>query len=598
MALKYSTIVSIIYFCVNIVFLIGLGVYVYKIGAHEKLKSKSYLKDLWNQRKIFAPLIIHFYDTATDIGVIYNWAELANDEKKTDFESVDMKTFLWCGVAFLIVYRVGLLGMALAQWFSNEGEWYYLFLVLLDLYIFVIVYESFNKAQGIISKNAEKRAINKKKKHEKAIQKHLEHAIEAGTITKDQAQRIQFGLQEVVEIEPAETQMIVQLMESVTESMPQIVLQSVFLIRSQNDPLLKESGANFGLIMFSVLASLFSISNKYVWMDKEFVEERSQSLKPRERFPDCIQYWYLVRVAWRFCNLLAKFVVFTLIWTVLGGVWLPIWIGLLFIIWGIIILVNTYDSDEVIPAIASAVLFSVITIVAIWMSDRGAWWLHVGKWIETSVAFTLITIFGTIKFDCSICHNAETRMIFGNGVNTYILMYWVFGVSAHIVEAVLYSILYFGNIIKNDIGNNNIYHDRWSVTFGEENDENDDEAFKHLIEDHKTQRITGVRVWESMEGVEFQVNGVWMGKNGKHDDKLGYQELILKTEEYINRITIDDDLEYVEFGTNNAETSISSGIQPDEMTTFSSIGFKLVDCKGRSSDKKVTQLQFLWHKID
>ncbi len=61
MALKYSTIVSIVYFCVNVVFVIGLGVYVYKNGAHDKLKSKSYFKDLWNQRKIFAPLIIHFY---------------------------------------------------------------------------------------------------------------------------------------------------------------------------------------------------------------------------------------------------------------------------------------------------------------------------------------------------------------------------------------------------------------------------------------------------------------------------------------------------------------------------------------------------------
>eukprot|EP01084_Bolivina_argentea_P168985 292957_1 len=100
MALQYSTIVSIVYFAVNIIFMLGLAFYVHKKGNH-KVTSKSYFKDIWNQKKIFYPLIIHFYDTATDIGVIYNWAELAKDEKTMNYESVDMKTFFWCGITFL-----------------------------------------------------------------------------------------------------------------------------------------------------------------------------------------------------------------------------------------------------------------------------------------------------------------------------------------------------------------------------------------------------------------------------------------------------------------------------------------------------------------
>eukprot|EP01084_Bolivina_argentea_P199633 341572_1 len=104
MALKYSTIVSIIYFSANIIFMFALAFYVYKTGNHS-LKSKSYFKDIWSQRKIFLPLIIHFYDTATDIGVIYNWSELMRDEKTVNYESVDMKTFFWCGITFLILYR-------------------------------------------------------------------------------------------------------------------------------------------------------------------------------------------------------------------------------------------------------------------------------------------------------------------------------------------------------------------------------------------------------------------------------------------------------------------------------------------------------------
>ena len=58
---EYSTTVSIIYFLINTVFLTILAAVVYRQGAYLTVKSKSYLKDVWNQRKIYAPLIIHFY---------------------------------------------------------------------------------------------------------------------------------------------------------------------------------------------------------------------------------------------------------------------------------------------------------------------------------------------------------------------------------------------------------------------------------------------------------------------------------------------------------------------------------------------------------
>eukprot|EP01083_Nonionella_stella_P002237 6441_1 len=306
---NYSTIVSIIYFSINVAFMFGLAFFVYQSGDYEELKSKSYLKDVWSQRKIFTPLLIHFYDTATDIGVIFNWAQLMRQEKSIDFETVDMTTFFWCGVAFLIVYRVCLLCYALYEWCDGDGEWYYLLLILLDLYIFVVVYESFNEAQGIITQNVQKRAANKVKKKKKAeIKKKLDDAVEAETITQEEAKAIKSGetdqiqmsnaatrlmktikeieaeeitingapaiesglqKEKIEEVEPAEKQIHIQLMEAITESMPQIILQSVFLIRSQNDTRtdLREN-TNLGLIMFSVLASLFSISSKYSWYDK------------------------------------------------------------------------------------------------------------------------------------------------------------------------------------------------------------------------------------------------------------------------------------------------------------------------------------------
>eukprot|EP01084_Bolivina_argentea_P281277 481226_1 len=403
MALKYSTVVSIVYFVLNIIFTFSLAYHVYKTGNH-KLKSKSFVKDTWNQRKIFYPLLIHFYDTATDLGVIYNWAELAKDEAIINYESVDMKLFLWCGIAFLLVYRIAILTYTFYLFCIGDGEFYYIILALLDLYIFVVVYESFNNAQGVITTNAARRAENMKRKklaqeaNEKKRQQEIDRVIEeqegknkklAELIAEQQGKTealdeltraigmkdnniadigasegkgedVPVALDVEVEIEPVDKQMMIQVFEAVSESMPQIVLQSVFIVRSANDQALLMNGTNIGLILFSILASLFSIANKFVWFDKrnEDICHKAMSLHPRESFPDCIHYWYLIRVLWRWCHIFAKFAVFTLIWVVLGGAWLPVWIGLSFLFWLIL-------SCIVFDHVSELLFISVTLVVAI-----------------------------------------------------------------------------------------------------------------------------------------------------------------------------------------------------------------------------------------
>ena len=46
------------------------------------------------------------------------------------------------------------------------------------------------------------------------------------------------------------------------------MLQSVFIIRSYNDVELRNN-SSIELVVVSLAASLFSISNKYTWIDKE-----------------------------------------------------------------------------------------------------------------------------------------------------------------------------------------------------------------------------------------------------------------------------------------------------------------------------------------
>jgi len=277
--------------------------------------------------------------TATDIGVIYNWNELMKSEQKPNinFESVNMATFFWCGIAFLVLYRVICLIISIYDWCVGDGKLYHVLLVLVDLYIFVSVYDSFQAAQGIITSNAEKRAKRRKEKEEKRkeaqkeaqkevvtyeiddnrycwgpqkdiycrdigskisilsgqapqINKAIDEEEDGLSLVKEQSTQInecdeennsssdseislvteqsKQTIEKIDDIEPVGRQMLLQLMESITESMPQIVLQSVFIIRSANDDILKENGSNLPLILLSVVASLFSISNKFVWGDR------------------------------------------------------------------------------------------------------------------------------------------------------------------------------------------------------------------------------------------------------------------------------------------------------------------------------------------
>eukprot|EP01083_Nonionella_stella_P220387 788538_1 len=442
---QYSSIVAIVYFSVNFVFLIGLGIIVYRQGGHS-VKSKSYFKDLWNQRKIYAPLIIHFYDTATDIGVIYNWYQLMQKEQNgvKDYTSVDMTVFFWSGIAFLAVYRVCLFCYVVWEAFiDGDGEWYYVLLVLCDLYIFVAVYESFNAAKGIITANAAKRAENAEKRAKARREKNMEKAATEQDVRKTM-DAIQHELEPEQDVEPAEKQMFVQLGEAITESMPQIVLQSVFIIRSANaDDEDLNSGSNVYLLMLSIIASLFSISSKFVTLDKDKVYDYGKSLKPRARFPGCVQYWYIIRVTWRLCHIMSRFCSFVLIWTLMGGAWLPIWGSIVWIYWSIMG-VRVENIDEIPMSILFGLVFTIGSTIE--RSENNYIYLMC-RTIESVIGLTLITLFGTLSFHCGICSDPVTRQIFNNQ-NYRILIFWILGVSAAVFDCLLLLTLLRRNIFE------------------------------------------------------------------------------------------------------------------------------------------------------
>eukprot|EP01084_Bolivina_argentea_P052490 96434_1 len=235
MALSTGFMITIIYGSSQMFLLLLLAIKVYYVSKKDSDKTtcKRMMYSVWKERGVYSPVIIHIYDTATDIGVLYEWYKLAEYEKNVkNLESLNMNQFFWIGIGFMIAYRsiAALWGMVLGL-ISTEhdgcGGKIFLAMIggflsgLLELNIFVAIY--FDKTDSARSKT------------------------EGAGIAQKAS----------------------QLMEGVLESLPEVIMQSVFVMRAVNDERLnKAAGEILWLVLFSIFASLLSITNKYVWIDE------------------------------------------------------------------------------------------------------------------------------------------------------------------------------------------------------------------------------------------------------------------------------------------------------------------------------------------
>eukprot|EP01084_Bolivina_argentea_P215908 366660_1 len=460
-----STLISTIYFTANIVLLLFLAYYVKRKGEYESIKSKAFIKDIWSQRRIYAPLIVHFYDTATDIGVVYYWYTLMTDE--IDYESVNMHVFFWCGVSFLLLYRLLTLFFVILDVLCNinlDSDWYDIILVLCDLYIFKAVYNSFQQANDKLQKNTKLRKekiarkimlqvktntqtqknsvdkhedlieiISDTEKKEETNENKLEE-IKPGKIINDTEKKEETNENKLEEIEPGKIQFLLLLGESITESMPQIMLQSVFIIRAQNDSQI--ANGDILLISLSIIASIFSISNKFVFLDKDQFHEKARSLNPKEEFPHCVNYWYILRVLWRMTDIMSKFTIYVLMWTVLGGLWLVIWCAALFFMWTIFFCsVCSVDNNLLLPF-----LWSIIAAGGI-HSEVTHGGQHLLRYFENCIGLAIIYSFASLDFECGICASSDMRQFTNTSSNNRILMFFSLGCVSAFIQAILCLIL-------------------------------------------------------------------------------------------------------------------------------------------------------------
>eukprot|EP01084_Bolivina_argentea_P214921 364825_1 len=437
MALSWGSIISIIYFFLYTILLFVVSFIVYKQGTHDKVVSKSFLKDVWAQRSIYAAVLVHFYDTATDIGIMVIWYGLMQDELNGhNYEDVDMKVYFWSGFTFMILYR--LIVVIFIIKFAHHDKWYAIILALLDMYILVAVYQSFTDAQDIIYENQqpsyqpsyqpiELQTMDSKSRTDKQIDVHVKQVVLC------QAQKIiQFG-------------------EAVIEAMPQVILQAAFIIRSANDVTLRSSTPPY-LLLVSLIASVISVANKYRMVDDGdddddeedgSIKPEYKGLKPKLKFPGCLNWWYLVAAIWRYCHIITRFTLFSLIWGVCGGYWIGIYAAFSYLTSIAAGFCTTCDGEEhCCFSFLISFPFAVIILPGVYTppSDLKAYLI---RWFDNLMGYVLVIVFMFVSFECKICNDAKDREF---GQNDIIDILLAIGIGSYVFDVILAFPLYFNEV--------------------------------------------------------------------------------------------------------------------------------------------------------
>lgn len=339
--------------------------------TYDTTQSKTkWVSTIWKKRSIYGQTIIHIYDTATDVGVILIWYDLAfKEQKNDDFDvaHVDMMQFFILGLVFIVLYRIfAVIGAFFV--YGDSINYYKIPLAFFDLLVFVEIWEAHQKNEDDLG----------------------------------------------------DTNLVfVVIGESVTESVPQMLLQSVFLIRTWNESSLTLNETLF--VFLSIIASLMSITGKYTLLDRYSfgdecetsranVSKFKQNTSSFDKYFCCggfMNFGYWFRIIWRFCLVTTKISIYVLMSSVVGGWYLAfytIFEGLSCIVIGF-----CGGSDE---DIVNKLGTSIICMVTICNVEKIFCWII--RFIDNMLVLELIAMFCTSKFECYWCADPNNRNVDNN----------------------------------------------------------------------------------------------------------------------------------------------------------------------------------------
>eukprot|EP01083_Nonionella_stella_P083066 229501_1 len=271
----------------------------------------SWVKIVWKMRSVYSSLAVHSFDVLTDVLVIIQWL---NAEKPGDH--IDPQIMAYCAIAVIAFSRV----FSAIAIFVKERNLMRALLQLFDLLIFQEIYESHHK---IVSQFKNKQLKDKK------------HPIESTLSFK-----------------------YVRNMEAIFESVPEAVLQLVYVLRVGTTKLTNREI----IFIISIVQSMVSMSNSilnndYTRMQDEFDGEWA---KYKQRLPPTFEFFK--HAICRISEVIYRIGLLALFWTVCGG-WA---FGVLLFVELVLICLRTgvmleweyytFDADTVLLAISSIIV--------------------------------------------------------------------------------------------------------------------------------------------------------------------------------------------------------------------------------------------------
>eukprot|EP01083_Nonionella_stella_P073054 197275_1 len=185
--------------------------------------------------------------------------------------------------------------------------------------------------------------------------------------------------------EPGNAQKLLQILEGTFESGPQIFISLVFLIKSKEFD---------GIVFTSLLFSFWSLTSRIISEDKNSVKDKWK--EPEFNYKKCpiVNKQYMIRVVFRYVEIMSHIALFALLWVSLGGFAVGIIIGMELLV----VLVISIRSKEVM-IFANLLYFFIFDLDVGWHEELYVLFM-LYKFIFSPVIYMiLITIFVSSSFE-------------------------------------------------------------------------------------------------------------------------------------------------------------------------------------------------------
>ena len=263
-------------------------------------------------RSVYGALAVHSFDVLTDILVIIQWFQLSKTPKQCH-ENVDPQIMAWSGIAIIITSKT----ISTFAIFLKERNIRRAILQFIDFLIFEEIYESHQKIISGI-------------KHKKSIQE-KEGAIESTLSFK-----------------------YIRNFEAIFESIPQAVLQLVFIMRIESVDNVNSMDIIF---ILSIIQSIISMTNSILNNDYTRMQDGKWK-RYKQRLPPTFEFFK--HALCRLCEVIYRIGLLALFWTICGG--LPFGIMLA---WDLVLRMLCLNFDERARWSGDTLLLSISTLIVI-----------------------------------------------------------------------------------------------------------------------------------------------------------------------------------------------------------------------------------------